>query len=358
MKKTIQNFRSIYAAPILKTVAVFGLALLLLSSSFVRADKPDVQNVESSRQSAVTLKTPQNNDSFTFLIFADRTHGTPEGIAVLKEAVIDANRLAPDFVMNIGDMIQGYNTTEQWLEEMKEYRSVMNGLKCPWYPTAGNHDIYAGQHAKDLPKGQREKEYEEHFGPLWYAFEHKNYWFIVLFTDEGDPKTGEKNFSKPKCQTMSDTQFNWLQSILKKAKNADGIFVFQHQPRWLKENYGDDWDKVHTAFVETGNVKAVFAGHIHRMTYNEKDGIKYITLATTGGNLGRIDPAAGFVHEIHHVSLRKNAAPKITVLPVGSTLDITKMPSGQRNETPSAKPKRNDTDPKTESEKTPRGIAP
>ncbi|MDR1964532.1 MAG: metallophosphoesterase [Planctomycetaceae bacterium] len=314
--------------------AVFGLIFFLLPTAFAQTANPENQQIESPRPSAVTLNVPPIKDSFTFLIFADRTTGTPEDISILKDAVVDANRLAPDFVMNIGDMVQGYNATEQWLEQMKEFKSVMNELKCPWYPTPGNHDIYAGRYAKDLPKEQHEKEYEEHFGPLYYAFEYKNYWFIVLFTDEGNSETGEKSFSKPECQVMSDAQFQWLKSILNKAKNAEGIFVFQHHPRWLGGRYGNDWDKVHTAFVETGNVKAVFAGHIHCMTFDEKDGIKYLTLATTGGKLSRIDPAAGLIHEIHHVSVRKSAEPEITILPVNSTLDITTMPTRRQNELP------------------------
>ncbi|MDR3197078.1 MAG: metallophosphoesterase [Planctomycetaceae bacterium] len=336
------TFQNIFGTSLWKTVTIFCLTFFLLQPLFAQTE----QAVESPRQSAVTLQVPPAQESFTFLVFSDRTTGIPEDIAILKDAVVDANRLAPDFVMNIGDMVQGYNATEQWLEQMKEYKSVMNGLKCSWFPTAGNHDIYAGRYANDLPKGQHEKEFEEHFGPLWYAFEYKKYWFIVLFTDEGNPETGEKNFSKPECQTMSEPQFQWLKSVLNKAKNADGIFVFQHHPRWLGGRYGNDWDKVHAVFVETGNVKAVFAGHIHRMTYNEKDGIKYMTLAATGGKLDRIDPAAGLIHEIHHVSVRQNAEPVITVLPVKTTLDVSEIPSKQQNVLPAVQPKPKETDTK------------
>ncbi|MDR2754198.1 MAG: metallophosphoesterase [Planctomycetaceae bacterium] len=332
-------------------MAIVLVAIFLLSPFlYAQSNQP----VETPRNSTVKLTVPQASNSFTFLIFADRTTGLPEDISILKDAVVDANRLSPDFVMNIGDMVQGYNSTEQWMEQMKEYKSVMNELKCSWFPTAGNHDIYAGRFAKDLPKKQHEKEYEENFGPLWYAFEYKNYWFIVLYTDEGNPETDEKNFKKPECQRMSDAQFSWLKSVLNKAKTADGVFIFQHHPRWLGGSYGNDWDKVHTVLVETGNVKAVFAGHIHRMTYNEKDGIKYITLATTGGKLERIDSNAGLIHEIHHVSLRKNAEPEITILPVKVTLDVTAMPSRQseqNNNVPKITPLKTETDKKTKEEK-------
>ncbi|MDR2115291.1 MAG: metallophosphoesterase [Planctomycetaceae bacterium] len=347
MTKTIKLLEDDHVKSSWKVAVILGTIFLL--SSFLPAQSN--QPVETPRNSAVTLTVPEANSSFTFLIFADRTTGKPEDIAILKDAVVDANRLAPDFVMNIGDMVQGYNNTEQWIEQMKEYKTVMNKLNCPWFPAPGNHDVYAGRFAKDLPKKQHEKEYEENFGPLWYAFEYKNYWFIVLYTDEGNPETDEKSFRKPECQVMSDAQFSWLKSILNKAKTAEGIFIFQHHPRWLGGNYGNDWDKVHAVLVETGNVKSVFAGHIHRMTYNEKDKIKYITLATTGGSLDRIDPTAGLIHEIHHVSLKKNREPEITILPVKTTLDITTMPSGRNDNVPKISPLKTETNKKPQEEK-------
>jgi predicted MPP superfamily phosphohydrolase len=349
MTKIIKFLDNHYVTANWKTVVVFGAIFFLSSFLFAQSDQP----VETPRKSSVILTVPQAKDSFRFIVFADRTSGTPEGIAVLKDAVCEANRLDPDFVMNIGDMVQGYNDTEQWLEQMNEYKTVMNELKCSWYPTAGNHDIYAGKFAKDLPKEQHEKEYEEHFGPLWYAFEYKNYWFIVLYTDEGNQETGEKSLSKPECQMMSDSQFHWLQSILKKAKNADGIFIFQHHPRWFENQYGNDWNKVHTALVETGKVKAVFAGHIHRMTYYERDKIKYLTLAVTGGSLKQPNNLeAGMIHEIHLVSVRKGSEPEIAILPIKSTLDITTMPRQQPNSTRSTTtPEQNKTNKKIKEEK-------
>ncbi len=273
----------------------------------------------TTRISEIQRKLPKEEKSFTFVVFGDRTGGAVKDVSVLADAVRETNLLEPDLVFNVGDMVNGYNTTPLWLEQAKEYRGIMDELHCPWFPVTGNHDLY--WRGADKPKTEHESDYEKHVAPLWYAFEHKNCWFIALCSDEGNPKTGEKDFSKPECQKMSDAQFSWLKSVLAKAKNADHVFVFLHQPRWARvESYGDDWDKVHAELVKAGNVAAVFAGHIHRMRSDPKDGIEYLTLATTGGGQGFEVPRAGFLHHFDQVVVRKNRVAYSTI-PVGSLID-------------------------------------
>jgi hypothetical protein len=305
------------------------LLVLVISSPLLFAQPA----VNTTRKSEIVLTAPKHDDTFSFVVFADRTTGPQEGLDVLADAIKETNQLRPAFVMNVGDMVQGYCGTERWLSQMHEYKAIMSKLESPWFPTAGNHDIYGGRETDTLPKGQNEINYETHFGPLWYAFEYKNNWFVVLFTDEGFSETGEKAFNRPECQVMSDEQFNWLKSVLDKAKNADGIYVFQHHPRWFGNRYGNDWDKVHDAFVKAGNVKIVFGGHIHTMTYNEKDGIRYMTLAATGGNLDRDATIAdGSLHHINVVSVKKGSSPTVAALPVGTTIDAATMPIRRYNE--------------------------
>ncbi|MBI1292955.1 hypothetical protein GC173_17225 [bacterium] len=264
------------------------------------------------------LDLPSEEEGFVFGVFGDRTGGPPEGVSILADAVHDVNLFEPDLVMTVGDLVQGYNASPLWMDQMREYKGIMNELLCPWFPVSGNHDIY--WRGENKPLGEHEQNYEMHFGPLWYAFEHKNSWFIALYSDEGDPVTGEKTFHKPSAQRMSDRQFEWLQGILKKAHDADHVFLFLHHPRWLGGNYGKDWDRVHKLLVDSGNVTAVFAGHIHRMRSDPKDGIEYITLATVGGGQAGAAPSGGWLHHYNLVTVRKNQVAVVSV-PVGKVLD-------------------------------------
>jgi hypothetical protein len=172
-----------------------------------------------------------------------------------------------------------------------------------------------------MPVWQHEKKYEMHFGPLWYAFEHKDSFFIVLYTDEGNPDTGEKTFRDPENQRMSSEQFEWLRSILDEAKDAQHVFAFMHHPRWRKGGYGDDWDRVHELLAANGNVRAVFAGHIHQMTYEGPvDGIEYLSLATVGGHQGFSVPRVGHLHHFNVVTVRDDQI-AMAALPVGEVID-------------------------------------
>jgi concanavalin A-like lectin/glucanase superfamily protein/calcineurin-like phosphoesterase family protein len=284
----------------------------------------------TNRESPVVLPLPNEEDSFFFVVYGDRTGGPVEGVSVLADAVRDTNLLEPDFVMTVGDLVNGYNQTPKWIEQMHEFKGIMDELLCPWFPVAGNHDVYWRGPGK--PEGEHEQNYEMHFGPLWYGFTHKNSGFIVLYTDEGDPATGEKNFSKPSANKMSPEQLAWLKETLGKFSGLDHVFVFLHHPRWIGGNYTNTWEPVHEALVDAGNVTAVFAGHIHRMRYDAKDGIEYVTLATVGGGQSGKVPEAGYLHQYHIVTVRKGQI-ALSSVPVGEIMDVREITGKVSQET-------------------------
>ena len=277
--------------------------------------------VFTTRSSSVQLPPSREGDAFHFVIFGDRTGGVPEGLEILDQAIKDTELIDPDLVMTVGDLVQGYNQTPEWLEQAAEYKNYMNRLSMPWYPVAGNHDVY-WRGPGDPPQGHHEANYEKHFGPLWYSFTHKNAGFVVMYSDEGDPQTNQKNFNNPNLQRVSDAQKKFLADALERLKSLDHVFVFLHHPRWIDARYGGSgWEDIHEMFKSAGNVHAVFAGHIHHMQYGgDRDGIAYYALGATGGALSADIPGAGYLHHFNLVTVREDSY-SVAAIPVGSVID-------------------------------------
>jgi len=295
------------------------MALAAFVVSMACADQPAIRTNRSTPQ---ILPLPKSDDAFHFVIFGDRTGGPPEGVQVLAQAVRDTNLLDPDLVMTVGDLVQGYNGRELWETQMREYRGTMERLRMPWFPVAGNHDIY--WRGGGRPPTEHEADYEKHFGPLWYWFEHKACGFLVLHSDEGDPASAAvpRDFGQPAQQKFSGAQLDWLRAALAEMKPLRHVFVFMHHPRWAADIYpGSNWDQVHALMRGAGNVRACFAGHIHRLRHDGvKDGIEYMALAATGASIPGDYPGVGFLHHFNVVTVRPDGI-KVATVPVGAVID-------------------------------------
>ena len=78
--------------------------------------------------------------SFQFAIVGDRTGGHRPG--VFAGAMAQLNRLQPEFVLSVGDLIEGYTEDEvQLAAEWDEFDAMVEQLDMPFFYTVGNHDM-------------------------------------------------------------------------------------------------------------------------------------------------------------------------------------------------------------------------
>ncbi|MEK6250243.1 MAG: metallophosphoesterase, partial [Planctomycetales bacterium] len=144
---------------------------------------------------------------FQIAILTDRTGGHRPGIWM--KAVESVNLLGPDFVVSVGDLIEGYTKDETQIQkEWQEFLGFIDKMDMKFFFVAGNHD---------LSNPVMHKIWRERFGPKWYSFDYKNVHFICLCSE--DP-----NFR------ISDEQLDWLETDLAESTESRWTLVFIPKP--------------------------------------------------------------------------------------------------------------------------------
>jgi hypothetical protein len=198
-----------------------------------------------------------------FAILGDLT-GTPDP-DIYGRIVIEIERLKPDFVMTVGDMIEGpVPDTMVMNDEWREYASLIEPLTSPLYFTPGNNDIF-----NDFS----ETWYRQHVAEPYYSFDHDGLHFIILDNSRWEVSQG-----------LPAKQLQWLANDLNGSADAAHTLVFIHKPFWYETTAKGEPDTLHNLFVKYG-VDAVFTGHYHIYFSGLYDGIRYTSLGSSGGGM-------------------------------------------------------------------------
>ncbi len=205
-----------------------------------------------------------NNDParFQFAIVTDRTGGHRPG--VFPTAIQKLNLLQPEFVMSVGDLIEGYtNDVDRINQEWEEFNGFIDSLTVPFFYVPGNHDYINETMAA---------EWKKRFGQDYYHFVYQDVLFLCLNSEERMRGAGRGYIDKP--------QLEYIETTLADHPEVKWTMVFVHQPLWDQEDPGE-WPAVEAALADRPHT--VFAGHRHRYVKYEQNGGKYFVLATTGG---------------------------------------------------------------------------
>lgn len=242
-------------------------------------------------------------DNFTFAVLGDRGGGAnPKG--TYERAVGQLNLLQPEFVMSVGDYIEGYTSEQAELDaQWEEFESIIKELESPFFYVRGNHDI-------NLPLTR--EAWAERRGPKYYHFIYKDVLFIALDTEDAErpmPENMEEDIAtynrlkkkdlkaamefmiewmkKPEAQEafghhakveFPESQIQWLSEVLENNTDVRWTFVFLHEPVW--DNPSESFEKLNTLFKDRDYT--FFAGHTHYYDYDLINGHEYITVASAG----------------------------------------------------------------------------
>ncbi len=251
-------------------VALIALCLLGAAAAFSRTKTLDTTRVFGDLAVRAEARNPWthvslNNDpeEFQFAIVSDRTGGHRDKI--FSRAVEKLKLMQPEFVVSVGDLIEGGNKPKEQLEaEWKEFDEYVARLPMPFFYVPGNHDVGVLRSA-DL--------WKERLGRRYYHFRYKNVLFVCL-NSEDPPGAGAGRFSKE--------QIEFVRQTLAANRDVRWTIVALHKPVWTaadQENRG--WLDIEKALAD--RPYTVFCGHVHRYQKFVRNGRNYYQLATTGG---------------------------------------------------------------------------
>ncbi len=190
---------------------------------------------------------------------------------VYGEILERINRLSPEFVVSVGDVVCGTSDPTTFRRQVKDFINSSKALAMPYYICFGNHDMFHPEILKEM------------IGPLYFSFSHKGAHFILLNTN-----------LPGQTAKIAGEQLEWLKDDLARNAGAGPLFVFLHRPvfparPWEDNMAGEEQEKLHALFRAHG-VAAVFSGHQHLHHVEERDGIRYCISGGAGGELHVGDP--------------------------------------------------------------------
>ncbi len=279
------------------------------------------------------------SNQFTFAIITDLNGGERERI--FSVAVEQINLLRPEFVLSVGDLIDGGTEDKDQLQkEWDSFDQRASKLTAPFFHLGGNHD---------LTNVAMREFWANRYGPRYYHFKYKNVLFLMMDSEDyseermheiytaraeaieildGDqperfPETEYYAMSERRTGEIGDAQNAYFEKVLAENTDVDWTFVLMHKPVWMREG-GNNLEKLEG--VLANQPYTVINGHFHAYSHTKRNNRDYIILGTTGGSQ---NPA--FEGAFDHITLvtMKNGKPSIANLKMEGILNETgKVPAG------------------------------
>jgi 3',5'-cyclic-AMP phosphodiesterase len=209
------------------------------------------------------------------------------------------DEVRPDLVVNLGDDIED-ESPETDLARYGECQAILRGVRAPLVNVAGNHDL-VNLNREDLSR------FWGRSGPLYYAFDHAGWHFVVLHTIEKHDV--EIRVPEP--------QLDWLRADLAQG-DAKTVVLMHHS---ASEQSLDDsrwWPgRSHLALVReraelrrifegSRRVRLVVNGHLHWNHLDLIAGIPYVTLQSLIENIDDDAPGrAAASHAVIHLTAER-----------------------------------------------------
>lgn len=236
----------------------------LAGIAFAQADA-DVRRLDLEPQTPIlgAAWAAAGGEPFRFAIIGDKTGASPGDWPLFDLTLNEVNKWRPDFAVMVGDMVEGDSTDPVRIDEQwREFLGHVQALEVPLFIIPGNHDI---------PNPPALADWHERHGRSYYSFVYRDCLFIMLNAMEHWKDNGA---------SLGETQTGYALDVLKRHPNPRHTFIFIHVPHWQGSAHAE-WLRIEEGLRVRPHT--VIAGHIHRNSYEERNGGQYVTVAASKG---------------------------------------------------------------------------
>lgn len=270
---------------------------------------------------------------FSFAVITDLNGAERAG--VFDVAVAELNLLRPEFIISVGDLIDGAGEDDaSFIAEWDRFDERAAKARAPFFHVGGNHD---------LTGPALRKIWEDRYGARYYHFIYKNVLFLVLDTEDYSPTRMQEikeirdaaikvldgphpeeaanmeYFRLPERLTgeVGDEQAAYFEKAIADNPSVRWTFMFMHKPVWRRA--GDNaFLRIEAALKD--RPYTVFNGHFHSYSYTLRNNRDYIMMGTTGGGQDAKD-----ANSFDHVTMVTigDGEPSVASLRLDGVLDRT-----------------------------------
>lgn len=205
-----------------------------------------------------------------------------ETLGKLAEAGTAFEKAQPDFVVELGDLIDAADSVETEMKYLATVHREFAALPGEKHCVLGNHCVDTLTKEEFLGAVGQDRSY--------YSFDRAGVHFVVLdscFRSDGTAYQ-RKNFEWTDAN-IPESELEWLRDDLA-ATEASQVVVFAHQRLDLEDSEShtvNNASAVRSILKNSGKVRAVFQGHSHRNDHIEIDDIHYVTLVAMVEGTGK-----------------------------------------------------------------------
>ena len=296
-----------------RVVLIVAVSVLVAAAAVYSRQQPAARVASAPAATDLKITTEDKNpwthlrlntdpDQFQFVVITDRTGGHRDKI--FSRAVQQVNLLQPEFVMSVGDLIEGYTTKEDvFTAQWEEFDGYVKKLQMPFFYVPGNHD---------LANKDQVAAWGGRYGRKYYHFLYKDVLFLAVNAEDPSAK-------------VSAEQAAYFKKALDENPNVRWTLVFLHQPLWaMADLEKNGWAEMEKNLA--GRKYTVFCGHVHRYQKYVRNGMNYYQLATTGGGSKLRGTRYGEFDHIAWITMKKDGPLIANVMLDGVLPEDLKLP--------------------------------